>query len=427
VNDFPIDAVRQQFPALHQTPDFIFLDNAAGAQAPDSVLRAVQEHLLMRNVQRGGRYKKSREVDAAIAAARESVAVFLNARTANEVSFGMNATSFIRMVSLAIGDTLKHRKEIVVTDLDHEANIATWLLLERQGAVIRWWNVREDGRLYTEDLHPLLSERTRLVACTVASNAIGTIVDVTSVATLAHAVGAEVFLDAVHYGPHGIFDVQAWGCDYLVCSGYKIFAPHMGFLWGRQDALDALPTFREDFIPDKAPWKLEAGTYVYENVRGMDAAVRYLEGVAGTAHGGLQLRRDLLVESMRRIQEYEATLSRRTLAGLTQIPGVTVYGVADVAQVGRRVPTFCFTMEGVPPAEVAEKLADRNIGVRDGNMYSPRLMRRFRLGELGGVRASIVHYNTNEEVDRFLAEIESIGSRKSSSSSFGAMREVLNR
>src|SRR6266849_3773057 len=187
----------------------------------------------------------------------------------------MNATSFIRLVSLAIGQTLGKRNEIVVTDMDHEANVATWLALER--AKILWWKMRDDGNLHVEDLTPLLSARTRLVACTLASNALGSIVDVAAAAKAAHEAGAEIFLDSVHYGPHGPIDVRAFDCDYLVCSGYKIFAPHMGFLWGKRELLEALPTFREDFIPDEVPTKIEVGTFVYENVAGMDAAVSYLE------------------------------------------------------------------------------------------------------------------------------------------------------
>src|SRR5215470_11550880 len=275
MSEFPIKQVRATFPALQE--DFIFFDNAAGAQSPQNVLEAVANHLLRRNVQRGGRYKHSQEVDAAIAEARASVALLVNARHSDEISFGMNATSFMRLISIAIGQSLKDRREIIVTDLDHEANIAVWLALEREGAKLAWWHFRDDGRLHPEDLEPLLSRRTRIVACTLASNAIGSILDVPEVARRAHAAGAELFVDAVHYGPHGPIDVQGFDCDYLVCSGYKIFSPHMGFLWGRLEALNALPTFREDFVPDTAPSKLEVGTYIYENVAGMDAAVGYLE------------------------------------------------------------------------------------------------------------------------------------------------------
>ena len=227
---FQSDRIRSLFPALNQEPGFIFFDNAAGAQIPQVVFDAVNRHLLHCNVQRGGRYAKSVEVDATIARARESVADLINARDPNEVAFGMNATSFLRLLSLAIGRTLGTRNEIVVTELDHEANIATWLQLEREGAKIVWWKMREDNNLHVEDLAPLLTSKTRLVACTVASHALGSIIDVAAVAKLAHAAGAEVALDCVHYSPHALIDVQAFDCDYLVCSGYKVFAPHMGFM-----------------------------------------------------------------------------------------------------------------------------------------------------------------------------------------------------
>src|SRR5260370_39886096 len=189
----------------------------------------------------------------------------------------MNATSFMRLVSSGIGQCPRDRREVVVTDLDHEANIAVWLALAREGAQIVCWHFREHCWLRAEDLEQLLSPRTRIVACTLASNAIGSILDIAEVSKRAHAAGSEVFVDAVPYGPHGPIGVQAFDCDYLVCSGYKIFSPHMGFLWGRLEALNALPTFREEFVPDTAPAKLEIGTYIYENVAGMDAAVLYLD------------------------------------------------------------------------------------------------------------------------------------------------------
>jgi cysteine desulfurase family protein (TIGR01976 family) len=409
MDTFPVAEIRSRFPALRQSGEFVFFDNAAGAQIPQTVLDAVNDHLVNRNVQRGGRYQKSMNVDESIACARASVALFLNARSADEVAFGMNATSFLRLVSLAIADNLAERNEIVVTDLDHEANIAVWLALERFGAVIRWWRMREDGRLHAEDLDPLLSRKTRLVACTVASNALGSLLDVPAVAQRVHASGAELILDAVHYGPHGLFDVQAWDCDYLVCSGYKIFAPHMGFLWGKQEALAKLRTFREDFIPDVAPGKIEAGTFVYENVSGMDAAVRYLESLGAPAGGGRRaaLVRAALVRAMDAIRQYEATLSAALLNALAAMPQVTVYGVKCAAG---RVPTVCFNLKGILPADVCQRLADKNIGVRDGHMYAPRLMKRLGLSETGVVRASLVHYNTREEIERFVEELREIAS-----------------
>jgi cysteine desulfurase family protein (TIGR01976 family) len=403
---FPSDKVRSLFPALNQEPGFIFFDNAAGAQIPQVVFDAVNRHLLHCNVQRGGRYARSIEVDATIAHAREGVADLINARDPNEIAFGMNATSFLRLLSLAIGRTLGVRNEIVVTNLDHEANIATWLQLEREGARIVWWKMREDNNLHAEDLAPLLTSKTRLVACTVASHALGSIVDVAAVATLAHAAGAEVALDCVHYSPHALIDVQAFDCDYLVCSGYKVFAPHMGFMWGRLELLYELPTFREDFIPDAPPGKIEAGTFIYENVAGMGAAVAYLETLGNTLAGGNaenkpESRRDALVYAMTCIRDYEAALSRAMLQVL-EAAGAIIYGVNDLSRLTERVPTFCFRLPDVSPALVTETMSDRGIGIRDGHMYAPRLMKHLGLALDTGVnRASILHYNTIEEIREF--------------------------
>ena len=404
--DFPVEAVRAVFPALSRKPEFIFFDNAAGAQVPQVVLDAVNHHLLDCNVQRGGRYAKSLAVDETIQRARKSVADLVNARESSEIAFGMNATSFIRLVSLAIGQNLGKRNEIVVTDMDHEANVATWLALERNGAKIVWWKMREDGNLHVEDLAPLVSPATRLVACTLASNAIGSIVDVAAAAGVAHSVGAEMFLDSVHFGPHGLIDVQAFECDYLVCSGYKIFAPHMGFLWGRSELLQQLPTFREDFIPDEPPGKIEAGTFIYENVAGMDAAVQYLESLGNT--GREEPRRTRLERALASIRAYEETLSVEMLRVLSEC-GAEVYGVREGGRIRERVPTLCFNLPNVCPARVTDELAKRGIGVRDGHMYSPRLMRRLGLSpETGAVRASLVHYNTLTEVQSFAGALGEI-------------------
>jgi cysteine desulfurase family protein (TIGR01976 family) len=400
---FPVENLRRQFPALRSAGSCVFFDNAAGAQVPDRVIEAVRHHLIEHNVQRGGRYPRSVAVDAMIGRARSHVAAFVNARRPAEIAFGMNATSFIRMVSLAIAEMLDERDEIVVTDLDHEANVATWLALERMGAKVRWWRMRPDGCLYPEDLRAVLGSRTRLVACTLTSNAIGSIVEVRAAADLAHAAGAEIFIDAVHFGPHGVIDVQAFDCDYLVCSGYKIFSPHMGFLWGRHEALVRLPAFREDFIPDEPPGKLEAGTFIYENVAGMAAAIDYLAelGRAVTGRGGPAMATSLRADcraAMSAIREYEQGLSRELLRVMREC-GAQVYGLRDEGQVHGRVPTFCFNLPGIPPAAVTEAAAAVGIGVRDGHMYSPRLMRRLGLAvESGAVRVSLAHYNTVEEV-----------------------------
>jgi len=404
--NFPCEQVRSLFPALAEEPGFIFFDNGAGAQIPRAVFDAINDHLLHRNVQRGGRYAKSIEVDATIARSRESVAALINAHSSEEIAFGMNATSFLRLLSLAIARTLQTRNEIVVTDLDHEANIATWLQLEREGARIVWWKMREDNNLYVEDLAPLINSKTRLVACTVTSHTLGSIVDVAAVAKLSHAVGAEVVLDCVHYAPHALIDVQAFDCDYLVCSGYKIFGPHMGFMWGRLDLLNVLQTFREEFIPDSPPGKIEAGTFIYENVAGMAAAITYLETL-GASHGGEEepaasgSLRASLVRTMTSIREYEATLSFEMLKVL-QAADAIIYGIDDTSRLAERVPTFCFRLPNVPPAHVTKVMSDRGIGIRDGHMYAPRLMKRLRASlDIGVNRASLVHYNTIQEIHEF--------------------------
>jgi cysteine desulfurase family protein (TIGR01976 family) len=410
---FPVERIRSLFPALHRAPPFVFFDNAAGVQIPQAVFDAVNHHLLDCNVQRGGRYAKSQEVDATIARARQSVADLLNARDPSEIAFGMNATSFIRLVSDAIGQTLGTRNEIILTDMDHEANVATWLALEKYGAKFVWWRMREDANLDVEDLNRLLSSKTRLLACPVASNALGSIVDVTAAAKLAHASGAEIFLDCVHYGPHGPIDVQAWETDYLVCSGYKIFSPHMGFLWGRRELLQKLPTFREDFIPDEPPGKIEAGTFIYENVAGMDAAVNYLAELGKAIstsdwQAAKPSRRDHLVHAMTAIQKYEGSLSREMLRVLRE-NRATVYGVSDEKQVADRVPTMCFNLPDKSPSSVTEKMAEAGIGIRDGHMYSPRLMHRLGLSnDSGAVRASLVHYNTIDEIHAFEKALRNI-------------------
>jgi cysteine desulfurase family protein (TIGR01976 family) len=404
VSEFPIDAVRAKFPALERAKPFVYFDNAAGAQLPQSVLDAVAHHLLDINVQRGGRYEKSRAVDRMIATAREKVATWLNAGDPSEVAFGMNATSFIRLVSLAIAQTIApERNQFVITDLDHDANVATWLALKRFGAEFVWWKMRDDGRLHVEDLLPLLSHKTKLVACTAVSHALGSLVDVAAVAQAAHAVGAEMFLDCVHYGPHALIDVQAWDCDYLVCSGYKAFAPHMGFLWGKREKLIALPTFREEFIPDEPPYKIEAGTFIFENVSGMSAAVDYFEALGRdlSPPSAGQMPRDHIATAMTAIRSYEQSLSRGLLDVLARA-GATVYGIHERARADDRVPTVCFNLPHKHPADVVERMAEANIGIRDGHMYAPRLMGRLGLAmDRGAVRVSLVHYNTLDEIHRF--------------------------
>lgn len=404
---FPMDFVRESFPALAE-PDRVFLDNAAGTQVPQSVVDAVSGHLTTRNVQAVGRYRSSEEVDATLQHARESAAVLLNANEPEEVVFGLNATAFIRLVSAAYGELLSTGDQIVVTELDHEANIAPWLALEKLGIEVKFWPVESDTRLDVGRLDALLTDRTRLVAVTKASNAVGTIVDLIPIAERIHARGGHLFVDAGHFAPHGPLDVRFFGCDFLVCSGYKIFGPHMGFLWGKRELLDSLPMVREDFVADRAPDKYETGTYSYEAVAGMDAAIEYIEEL-GRRSSELPLapqdavgRRGDIRRGMQAIRHYERDLTGQLLKQVGEISGVKIHGIDGPNYDAYRTPTLCFSVKGVAAPEVSRQFAQQGISVRDGHQHCPRLMRALGLSESeGAVRASLVHYNTFEEVNKF--------------------------
>lgn len=411
---FPLDFVRESFPALAE-PGRVFFDNAAGTQVPQSVVDAVSGHLTARNVQAGGRYRSSEEVDAVLEHARESAAVFLNANEPEEIVFGLNATAFIRLVSAAYGEMLTAGDQIVVTELDHEANIAPWLALEKRGIEVKVWPVESDARLELRRLDAILSDRTKLVAVTKASNAVGTIVDLIPIAERIHAKGGHLFVDASHFAPHGPIDVRFFGCDFLVCSGYKVFGPHMGFLWGKRELLDSLPIVREDFVPDRAPDKYEAGTYSYEAVAGMDAAIEYIEEL-GRLSSDLPLapqdsvgRRGDVRRGMQAIRHYEREVTGELLRQVGEISGVKVHGIGGHHFDAYRTPTLCFSVQGHSPPEVSRLLGERGISVRDGHQHCPRLMRALGLSENeGAVRASLVHYNTFEEVGRFAEALTQI-------------------
>lgn len=416
--DFPLDFIRGCFPALADASR-VFFDNGAGAQVPQSVVEAVSDHLLRRNVQRGARYRLSQEVDRVIQATRESLAVLVNAWSPEEIALGLNASSFVAQVSQAFAGHFKSpdgQDELVVTELDHEANIAPWLALSERGFKVKFWPVRPEGaRLALADLDQILTERTRLVAVTKASNAVGTIVDLKPIAERIHARNGYLFVDAVHFAPHGPLDVRFLGCDLLVCSGYKIFGPHMGFLWGKRELLDQLPTLREHFIADRAPDKFELGTFSYEAMAGMNAAVSYLEELgrrsrhlplAPADDGG---RRGDLRRGMQAIRHYERTLTEHLLRSVREVPGLRVYGIEDPVQAADRTPTLSFNLERLSADVVARRLAERGFQVRDGHMYCPRLIEALGLSlEKGAVRASLVHYNTFEEVDRFCEALRGI-------------------
>jgi cysteine desulfurase family protein (TIGR01976 family) len=339
------------------------------------------------------------------------VADLLNASQAEEIVFGPNMTSLTFSLSRAIGRTLEPGDEIVVTRLDHDANIAPWLALEERGVVVRHADFDPgDCTLDMDSLKSAINPCTKLVALGYASNAVGSINDVARVASLAHAVGAWLYVDAVHYVPHGPIDVQALDCDFLVCSVYKFFGPHLGALYGRFEYLESLPAYKVRPAGDGPPDKFETGTPSFEAMAGATAAVDYIASV-GHRYGaeladqfaGFEGRRLDLKTGMAAIRTYETGLCQRLITGLQEIPGLRIYGITDPEKLDRRVPTVSFTLAGTSPQEIAVRLAEANIFVWNGNFYALAVTERLGLEEHGGLlRVGLVHYNTAEETDYLL-------------------------
>jgi cysteine desulfurase family protein (TIGR01976 family) len=405
-----LPTIRGQFPALERPA--IFLDNPAGTQVAKPCLQRVGAYLVEHNANHDGAFATSRASDAVVDEARAAAADFLNASRPEEIVFGPNMTSLTFNFSRALGRWLEPGDEIVVTRLDHDANITPWVMLaEDRGLRVRWVDFHtEDGTLDMEDMQRALQDRPRLVAVGYASNALGTINPVAKIVEMAKQAGALTFIDAVQYAPHGPIDVQRLGCDFLVCSAYKYFGPHVGVLYGRYDLLDELTAYKVRPAPADPPGKFETGTGNFEGYAGVLGALDYLEWV-GENFGGqyedkyqdrYQGRALKLKQAMSAIRSYEYELSRALLDVLEETPGVTVYGPTDRRQLEERVPTVSFTMEVLHPRRVAEELDKENIYVWDGNYYALAVTERLGLEDGGGmVRVGPVHYNTVEEIHRF--------------------------
>ena len=410
-----LSALRAHFPALQQTDahgrPYVFFDGPGGTQVPRAVINAMADYLAHANANTHGLYETSRRTDQVIEAARGAMADFLNAPSPDEIVFGPNMTTLTFQVSRAIGRTIQPGDEIIVTRLDHDANVAPWVALEERGAVVRRADFDvEDCTLDMEGLRRLINPKTRLVAVGYASNAVGTINDVRTIGEWAHAVGAWLYVDAVHYAPHGPIDVQAIDCDFLVCSVYKFFGPHVGVLWGRYDLLDRLPAYKVRPADPWPPDKFESGTKNHEGLAGTIAAVDYLADL-GRVHGeafadaaaGFTGRRGDLKRALAAIRAYERPLFERLVAGLQAIPGLTIYGITDLRDFDRRVPTVAFRLAGHSPQAVAHHLGDAGIFVWDGNYYALSVTERLGVEDSGGmVRVGIAHYNTADEVERLL-------------------------
>jgi cysteine desulfurase family protein (TIGR01976 family) len=409
-------AVRDHFPALARTIDGIplaYLDGPGGTQVPRECIAAMTAYLEVSNANHGGAFVTSIESDAILADVHAAGADFLGAHDPDEIVFGPNMTTLTFAVSRAIGRDLQPRDEIVVTRLDHDANVAPWLAVaEDRAATVRWLELADDrASLDLDRLDQVLSSRTRVVAIGLASNALGTVTDVGRVIEAAHAVGAIAYVDAVHAAPHLPIDVAALQADALVTSPYKFFGPHLGMLYGRRDLLERLRAYRVRPAGDALPGKWEVGTQNHEALAGLLGTFGYLESL-GSAYGEVADRLDRrgrLRAAMAAIHTRERELSLAALERLEAIDGLRLYGLADPERVGERVPTFAFTLAGHRPRAVAEHLASRAITAWDGDFYAHELIRTLGLDGAGGLlRIGLVHYNTTDELGRLADALEEL-------------------
>jgi cysteine desulfurase family protein (TIGR01976 family) len=398
-----VAALRKRFPALQRTVSGrtpIYLDGPGGTQVPACVIDAMVRYLTESNANHGGVFSTSRASDRTIDEAHRAVADFLNAPSPDEVVFGQNMTSLTLHLSRSIARTLRPGDQVLVTQLDHDANISPWVLAARDaGAEARFVDLRpDDCTLDLDGLNKLLGPRVRLLAVTCASNAVGTINDVRALCQLARDAGALVFLDAVHFAPHGSIDVQAWGCDFLACSAYKFFGPHVGVLWGRGDLMEELAPYKIRPAPDTLPGRWMTGTQNHEGLAGVAAAIDYLAEL-GEGNG----RREKIRNAMENIASYEQGLSRHLLSGLARRPRFKVRGLTRPEDVRRRTPTFALTAADRTPRQIAEHLGRHEIYAWDGNFYAVELVDHPGIEAPDGLlRLGLVHYNTIDEIEALL-------------------------
>jgi cysteine desulfurase family protein (TIGR01976 family) len=409
----PLDLtwIRAQFPALAQEVNghpAVFFDGPGGTQVPQRVIDAVADYLIHHNANTHGAFATSRRTDETIDAARAAMADFLGC-AADEVIFGPNMTTLTFAISRAFGRDIRPGDEIVLTRLDHDANVAPWKALEEQGAIIRMVDIdTEECTLDMADMARAIGPRTKLVAVGYASNAVGTINDVATITRMAHAVGALVYIDAVHYAPHGPIDVRALDCDFLACSPYKFFAPHMGVLYGKREHLARLRPYKVRPASDDVPDRWETGTKNHEGLAGVTAAIEYLAEL-GQRITPATTRRAALVHAMEAIKAYERGLSEQLIAGLLAIPGLTFYGISDPARFDMRTPTVAVRLAGRTPRELADALGRRGIFCWDGNYYAINLTERLGVESDGGMlRIGLVHYNTAEEIELLLEALNEL-------------------
>lgn len=412
--NYDIDRVRAQFPALQRELNgrpITFFDNPAGTQVPRIVAERMNEAMFYKNANLGGAFGTSIAAQQLVDEAHRAGELLVNAANPGEVFFGQSMTALTFAMSRTICADFQPGDEIILTRMDHDANIAPWLMAaEDNGLVVRWLDFSEETFEFDLDnLRGLVTDRTRLIAFNYASNVTGTINDVAGASRIARECGAQLFVDAVQYAPHGLMDVTALDCDYLVCSAYKFFGPHYSLLWGRKERLERLRAYKVRAVSDELPGRFTTGTTNREELAGLHAAVDYLASLAeadgGRAAGDLRSR---LAAGFQLMKEYEDGLTRRLIEGLLAIRGIRVLGITDPAQFSRRVSTVSFVAESVSASEIASALAANSIQVWAGHNYALEIYRKLNLLEQGGVRIGPVHYNTIEEVDRTLERIERV-------------------
>jgi len=407
-----LDWVRSQFPSLAQSVSghpAVFFDGPGGTQVPQRVIDAVANYLSTDNANTGGAYATSRNTDQMIAEARSAMGDFLNCAP-EEVVFGPNMTTLTYAMSRAIGRELGPGDEIVLTLLDHDANFSPWKALEERGVTIRAaaFN-RADCTLDMNDLASKMNSQTRLVAVGYASNAVGTINDVAAVVRMAKQAGALSYIDAVHYAPHGTIDVRVLDCDFLVCSTYKFFGPHMGVLYGKREHLKRFQPYKVRPNTNNIPNCWEWGTLNHECIAGIKACVDYWEQLGRRAMPSVSDRREAIVAAHEAIRIHERALMERMIAGLLAIPGLKLYGISDPQQFDHRCATMVVRIDGFTPPELATKLGERAFFTWDGNYYALNVTEQFGVESTGGfLRIGLVHYNTMEEVERMLAALREV-------------------
>ncbi|NJN84311.1 MAG: cysteine desulfurase-like protein [Caldilineaceae bacterium] len=410
---FDVQAIRRQFPALSESYNgkpAIFFDNPGGTQVPQRVIDAMTDYLIRRNANTHGAFETSRRSDRVIDNARQAAADLLGADR-DEVVFGANMTSLAFHLSRSLAREFGPGDEVVVTRLDHDANIMPWVTMaEERGATVKWVDVDlESCTLDMLDMQGQITPQTKLVAVGYASNASGTINDVRQIVQWARQVGAYSFIDAVQYAPHGLIDVKEVGCDFLACSAYKFFGPHVGILYGKREHLNRLRAYRVRPSSDAPPEKWETGTLNHEGLAGVAAAIDYLADV-GATYGAVAAgagQREKLRAAWAVLGDYEQLLIERLVVGLEVIPNVRIYGITQRADWRRRVATVSIRKEGVTPLQMATALAAENIFVWDGNFYALALCERLGVEPSGGLlRIGLAHYNTLEEIDRLLTAID---------------------